>query len=96
MYTLFEAHRKASSNFGHPAVPALPSTNKDTYQYITKTRALQNYRLKMGDLLALRSHQVDNPHYKISHPMQLYLLSQIERTAAEKWGSKEPYIVALM
>lgn len=65
------------------------------YQYVTKTRALDEYRLKPADLDRLRSHQVDNPHYKVSHPMQLYLRSQIESVSQYKWGSREPYIVAL-
>jgi len=67
----------------------------DEYQYITKTRALDEYRLKPADLDRLRSHSVDNPHYKISYPMQLYLRGQIESISREKWGSREPYIVAL-
>jgi hypothetical protein len=71
------------------------TARSDAYRYITKTRALQEYRLKAGDIAPLRFHEVDNPHYKISSPMQLYLLSQIEQLAKRKWGSDEPYIVAL-
>src|SRR2546430_1588802 len=71
------------------------SAKSDAYQYITKTRALQQYRLKFGDIALLRFHEVDNPHYKVSHPMQLYLLGQIEQIARLKWGSEEPYNVAL-
>ncbi len=71
------------------------TAQSDLYRYISKTRALQEYRLKVADIAQLRFHAVDNPHYKISHPMQLYLLSQIEKTANKKWGSKEPYIVSL-
>lgn len=67
----------------------------DEYKYITKTRALDEYRLKPADLNRLRSHPVDNPHYKISYPMQLYLRSHIEGISQEKWGSRESYIVAL-
>ena len=51
--------------------------------------------MKSGNLDALRFHQVDNSHYRTSFPMQLYLLRQIERVCQEKWGSREPYIVAL-
>ena len=77
-------------------MPRLPKTERsDAYRCITKTRAFQEYRLKAVDVAGLRFHEVDNPHYKISHPMQLYLLSQIERAATQKWGGKEPYIVTL-
>lgn len=71
------------------------TARSDAYRYITKTRALREYRLKVGDIAQLRFHEVDNPHYKISHPMRLYLLSQVEQTANQKWGSEEPYIVTL-
>jgi hypothetical protein len=69
--------------------------DQDKYRYITKTRAMEHYRLRPSDLATLGVHEVDNPHYKIAAPMQLYLLTQIEALAQRKWGSKEPYIVAL-
>lgn len=78
-----------------PICRACQTKRSDTYRYIAKTRALQEYRLKAGDIARLRFHEVDNPHYKISHPMKLYLLSQIEQMSNQKWGSYEPYIVTL-
>lgn len=71
-------------------------SNQDKYQYITKTRAMDHYRLKSPDLAKLHAHGVDNPHYKKAAPMQLYLLSQVKHLARDKWGSVEPYIVQLV
>lgn len=67
----------------------------EIYQYITKTRATEVYRLRSSDLNTLRAHEVDNPHYKKAAPMQLYLLTQIKSIALSKYGSDEPYIVGL-
>jgi hypothetical protein len=78
-----------------PLCQPCQSGRPDEYQYITKTRALDEYRLKPADLDRLRAHQVDNPHYKIASPMQLYLRSQIANVSHAKWGRREPYIVAL-
>ena len=69
--------------------------NQDKYRYVTKTTALKDYRLKLSDLSDLGVHKVDNPHYKKAAPMQLYLLSQVQQLAKVKWGSSEPYLVAL-
>jgi Restriction endonuclease/XPA protein C-terminus len=74
--------------------PVCKFCQKD-FDYITKTRALQEYRLRETDLIRLRHAKVTNPRYKTAAPMQLYLLPQIEDLADDKWGSKEPYIVAL-
>lgn len=71
-------------------------SDPNKYQYITKTRAIEHYRLKAKDLAALGVHEVDNPHYKKAAPMQLYLLTQVKQLAQEKWGSVEPYIVQLV
>jgi len=68
----------------------------DKYQYITKTRAIDHYRLKTSDLAMLGVHEVDNPHYKKAAPMQLYLLTQVKQVARDKWGTVEPYIVQLV
>jgi len=65
------------------------------YQYITKTRAIDTYRLRATDLNALDVHEVDNPHYKKAAPMQLYMLSHIKAAAQQRYGSAEPYIVGL-
>jgi len=66
------------------------------YGYITKGRALEEYRLNPRDLRELEFHEVDNPHYKKAAPMVLYLRSQIREKAAAKWGSPEPYSVQLV
>lgn len=71
------------------------TARQDKYTYITKTRAMQEFRLKLGDLQNLRYHSVDNPHYKTAAPMQLYLRSQIQELSEVKWGSKDPYVVGL-
>lgn len=68
--------------------------HKDKYQYITKTRALSEYRLKPTDLGTLGVHEVDNPYYKKAALMQLYLLNQVEELSKKKWGGSEPYIDA--
>jgi hypothetical protein len=65
----------------------------DKYRYITKTRALGEYRLKPNDLESLGVHVVDNPYYKKAAPMQLYLQHQIEELSKKKWGSPEPYTI---
>lgn len=70
--------------------------NQDKYRYITKTRALSEYRLKPDDLASLGVHEVDNPYYKKAAPMQLYLLNQVQDLSTQKWGSSEPYTVALL
>jgi restriction endonuclease Mrr len=70
--------------------------NQDKYQYITKTRAMEHYRLKPNDLAELSAHEVYNPHYRTAAPMQLYLLKQVKHLARNKWGSVEPYIVQLV
>jgi Restriction endonuclease/XPA protein C-terminus len=70
--------------------------HQDKYQYITKTRALGEYRLKTNDLESLGVHEVDNPYYKKAAPMQLYLLNQVEELSKKKWGSPEPYTVELV
>jgi len=69
---------------------------QDKYRYITKTRALGEYRLKPDDLESLGVHEVDNPYYKKAAPMQLYLLNQVTELSKKKRGSPEPYIVELV
>ena len=70
--------------------------SKERYGYITKTRAMQEYRLKPLDLAQLRVYKVDNPHFKIAAPMQLYLHAQVRKLAGAKWGNAEPYTVKLV
>jgi hypothetical protein len=65
------------------------------YKYISKIRAMQEFRLKANDLEKLRFHAVDNPHYKVAAPMRLYLLKQIEELSKDKWGSRELYLVGM-
>lgn len=67
----------------------------EIYQYISKTRAIENYRLRPADLKSLGVYEVDNPHYKKAAPMQLFLLTHIKAAAATRYGSAEPYIVGL-
>jgi hypothetical protein len=78
-----------------PLCQKCQSTNKTKYQYIAKTKALGEYRLKPRDLEKLKKYEVDNPHYKIAAPMQLYMLNQIQELSRLKWGAPEPYIVKL-
>lgn len=68
----------------------------DRYRYITKTRARSEYRIKESDLARLRCHEVGNPHYKKSAPMQLYLQQQVQNLARVKYGHDQPYIVDLI
>lgn len=79
-----------------PLCAACQKSKPNKYGYITKTRAMEDFRLKPRDLEKLRVHLVDNPHYKTAAPMQLYLTTQITSLAKEKWGSPEPYIVSLI
>ncbi len=78
-----------------PLCSSCKSTHPDKYGYITKTRALQEFRLRVAELDTLPRHEVDNPHYKSGPPMQLYLLPSVKELAARKWGNAEPYIVTL-
>lgn len=64
--------------------------------YITKSRIKSEYRLKESDLDKLKFLEVDNPHYKVAGNMKLYLLKQVEYLAKNKYGSPEPYKVALL
>jgi restriction endonuclease Mrr len=68
----------------------------EKYRYVAKTRAMEQYRLGKKDLAHLGMYEVDNPHYKIAAPMQLYMLTQVEELARAKWGSIEPYMVQLV
>lgn len=65
------------------------------YRCITKTRALQEYRLREHELYRLRFKEHPNPHFRRSSPMQLFLLSQVQDLAKAKWGSDEPYLISL-
>ena len=83
----------------HPilGVPLHSACQRDQqkYTYITKSRAMGEFRLSRSDLSALASYEVDNPHYKKAAPMQLYLKAQVCKVAEVKWKSSEPYIVSL-
>lgn len=67
----------------------------DKYAYVTKTRALQEFRLRPAELATLRMREVDNPHFKRAAGMQLFLLPQVRALAVHKWGNSEPYSVSL-
>ena len=47
-------------------------------KYVTKGRALSDYKLTQTDLKQLRYREVPNPHYKCASPMKLFLKNQIE------------------
>lgn len=92
--------RKATTR-KHPILNTYLCSNcqrqhQNKYRYITKTRAISEYRLKSADLESLGVHEVDNPYYKKAAPMQLYLFNQVEELSKEKWGSPEPYTVELV
>lgn len=78
-----------------PLCSSCKSARADKYGYITKTRTLQEFRLRVTELETLPRHEVDNPHYKSGPPMQLFLLPSVKELAERKWGSSEPYIVTL-
>ncbi|MGE0822682.1 MAG: restriction endonuclease [Candidatus Binatia bacterium] len=65
------------------------------YGCITKTRALQKFRLREHELYRLPYIERDNPHYKNASPMHLFLLGQVQDLAKSKWGSDEPYLISL-
>ena len=53
-------------------------------KYITKGRALSDYKLTQTDLKQLRCHEVPNPHYKCGSSMKLYLKSQVENLSTKQ------------
>jgi DNA repair protein len=63
--------------------------NNEKYKMITKTRAMAEYRLKKDELFKLKHIEVKNPHYASAAPMILFLKSQVEEIALEKWGDWE-------
>jgi Restriction endonuclease/XPA protein C-terminus len=65
------------------------------YGCITKTRALQEFRLREHELYRLQYIERDNPHYKSASPMHLFLLNQVKDLAKTKWGRDEPYLISL-
>lgn len=76
---------------------ACQRAHPDRYGFVTKTRALREHRLRETDLATLESFAMPNPHYKTGpHDMQLFLRRHVEAVAARKWGSAEPYRVALV
>ncbi len=44
---------------------------------ITMTRAVHEYKVEREELLNLPHHVVANPHFSSSHPMRLFLTSQL-------------------
>jgi hypothetical protein len=67
----------------------------EKYRLITKTRAVGDYRLTAAELKKLDYIAARNPHYSTSAHMQLFLQTQVEKLAAGRWGSPEPYTVTL-
>lgn len=65
------------------------------YGCITKTRALQQFRLREHELYRLSYIERDNPHDKRASPMQLFLLGQVQDLAKATWGSGEPSLISL-
>ena len=47
-------------------------------EYITKSRAMKEYKLTEEDLDKLNYMSVKNPHYSSAKPMKLYLLDQVK------------------
>ena len=68
----------------------------DKYGFVTKTRAMHEYRLRSADLARLGMFEVDNPHYKVAAPMQLYLHRHVRDLAKAKHGNDQPYVVTLV
>lgn len=68
----------------------------DKYGFVTKTRAMQEYRLRRVDLAKLEMFEADNPHYKVAAPMQLYLHRHVRDLAKTKYGNDAPYVVTLV
>lgn len=66
------------------------------FDYITKAKIKNKYRLNDADLATLKFLEVDNPHYKVAGNMKLFLLEQVELLAKNKYGSLEPYKVVLL
>jgi hypothetical protein len=54
------------------------------YTYITKTRAIKEYRLIEDNLTTLNYFELPNPHFGTPPPMMLYLLVEIEALAHRK------------
>src|SRR3990167_9268543 len=70
------------------------TVHPDKYALITKTRAVQEYRLKEIDLITIEHIEMKNPHWKTGpRPMQLFLHMQVQELATRKWGGAEPYTV---
>src|SRR6187200_474965 len=67
--------------------------NSNRYGCVTKTRAMQEYRLTEADRMELRVIETDNPHYRSAAPMQRYLLKQVREVSKSKYGRDEQYIV---
>jgi len=65
------------------------------YGCITKTRALQKFRLREHELYRLPYIERDNPHYKSASPMHLFLRGQVQDLAKSKWGGDELYLISL-
>ena len=63
--------------------------NNEKYRMITKTRAMSEYCVKEDELFKLNHIEVNNPHYSSASPMILFLKSQVEEIAMERWGDSD-------
>jgi hypothetical protein len=57
--------------------------------FITQTRALKEYKIKLKNLLALPFKEVRNPHYKCAAPMKLFdksLVRKLSQTSGSGLG----------
>lgn len=70
--------------------------NPDKYGFVTKTRAVRDYRLKTDELYKLKFLEEKNPHWRSGpHPMHLFLHPQVKDLSKQKWGTSEAYTVSL-
>ncbi|BAU42442.1 restriction endonuclease [Leptolyngbya sp. O-77] len=97
--TCIECGKKTTAK--HPILEvslcrACRSENSEKYGFVTKTRAVREYRLKPDELYALKFIEEKNPHWRTGpHPMHLFLHQQVKGLSEQKWGSAEPYTVTL-
>lgn len=68
---------------------ALCNECKRNDSLISKGAAKDRYMLTDGELGKLGSLRKANPRHKEWQPMRLYLLSQVERLARDKWGDED-------
>jgi hypothetical protein len=80
------AHCDKSTERRHSiyVMPCCLKCERAHYAYITKSRAMKEYRLTEDDLTTLDYWERLNPHDSTWTPMRLYLLAEIEALAHRK------------